>query len=137
MTPTNKARCWHPCRAEDAQEAHNLLAGDVVGGIADHCNTRKQAAKSCQEACLKLYLCVMLRRAPVNTCVPSCLEQHAFDLLSPYPVEIDNRTSIDEQYCLLRDTISHVKCFCLRQEETLITHFMLDNMLSGPARLQL
>eukprot|EP00887_Chlorella_sp_A99_P000156 scaffold16.g156.t1 len=44
---------------------HGLADGEIVGRISSHANDRKAAAKSVQDGCLRLYLCVMLHRQPV------------------------------------------------------------------------
>lgn len=43
----------------------SLFPPDQVGEIAGHANDRKLAAKSVQDGSLRLYLCVMLHRAPL------------------------------------------------------------------------
>jgi DIS3-like exonuclease 2 len=52
---------------DQAVEAHRLLPTQLCSKVSEHCNDRRLSARKAQDASLRLYLCVLLRKAPVVT----------------------------------------------------------------------
>ncbi|KAF5827102.1 hypothetical protein DUNSADRAFT_1322 [Dunaliella salina] len=48
-------------------QKHRLMDTPRTTQVADHCNEKRLTARNAQDASLKLYLCCLLRRAPVIT----------------------------------------------------------------------
>jgi hypothetical protein len=55
---------WNSVSERVLNPLYRLMECDRVGAVADHCNTRRLAAKAVQDRCLKLYLGVLLHRRP-------------------------------------------------------------------------
>ncbi len=46
-------------------ECHCAFAERAAGKVAEHCNKQRLSARNAQDASLRLFLCVLLRRQPV------------------------------------------------------------------------